>query len=263
MSVYNIREKFSYVIATSSIDYIRNYNFNTSTISDIPIIMTNSDDTIPITVNITTTEPWMQIVDPISGRDVKLPNGNVVLEPSSSTSVLLKIDLPQEIESRPETVIYPNINLDIKSGSFPIISQTTTTAGTGSLKNVIVVESDIYYLQIGEKVQVNITVYDSQGNQDLAATVNWNSDNPNIVKIEEPQNTEVDYNPYTPRNVVGIGPGETTVTITADNNRTAKIIFRVREQTTTNGTSTTTGTNENNPRRTEEGVGPSTNTVQL
>jgi hypothetical protein len=53
MSTYKIREKFSYVMTTSSIEYIRNYNFNTASVSDIPLVMNNSDETVPITVNIT------------------------------------------------------------------------------------------------------------------------------------------------------------------------------------------------------------------
>jgi hypothetical protein len=121
MSTYNIREKFSYVIATSSVNYVRNYNFNSATVTDIPLAMANSDESVPITVNITTTQPWMQIVDPTTGKDLRYPSGNVVLEPTSSKVVLLKLDLPPEIESIPETTIRPFINLDIKSGSFPIL----------------------------------------------------------------------------------------------------------------------------------------------
>jgi len=94
MSTYNIREKFSYIMTTSSLEYIRNYNFNTTTITDIPLIMSNSDTEIPITVNITTTEPWVQVVDSTTGFSLKYPQGNVVLEPSSSKTVLVKIDLP-------------------------------------------------------------------------------------------------------------------------------------------------------------------------
>lgn len=129
MSTYNIREKFSYTITTSSIEYIRNYNFNTASISDIPLSMANTDTEVPITVNITTTEPWIQVVDPITGANKKYPNGNVVLGPTSSSVVLVKIDLPPEIENLPSASIYPNISLDIKSGSFPI---STTTSTTGS-----------------------------------------------------------------------------------------------------------------------------------
>jgi len=130
MSTYNIREKFSYIMTTSSLEYIRNYNFNTTTITDIPLIMSNSDTEIPITVNITTTEPWVQVVDSTTGFSLKYPQGNVVLEPSSSKTVLVKIDLPPEIENIPEKVIEPSINIEILSGSFPVTSSQTTQQTT-------------------------------------------------------------------------------------------------------------------------------------
>jgi len=225
MSTYNIREKFSYVIASSSIDYIRNYNFNPATVSDIPLAMANSDSEIPITVNMTTTVPWINIVDPANGNSLKYPTGNVVLNPSSSKVVLVKLDLPPEIENIPESVIYPNINLEIKSGSFPIINPT---GQNNSPKNVIVVQNDIYTIDVGERVEVNISVYDLDGNQDLSSEVEWRSNNMSIVQVEQPTNTQADFNPYNPRIIRGISPGETTVTVSADNNRSATIVFKVR-----------------------------------
>ncbi len=103
MSTYNIREKFIYALATSSIEYIRNYNFNTSTITDIPLALGNTDTEIPITVNITTTVPWIQIVNPTTGANLKFPSGNVVLGPTSTSVVLVKVDLPPEIENVPSS----------------------------------------------------------------------------------------------------------------------------------------------------------------
>ena len=133
MSAYNIREKFTYTLATSSIEYIRNYNFNTATVTDIPLTMTNSDTEVPITVNITTTEPWVQVVDRVTGKSLKYPEGNIVLAPTSSNVVLVKIDLPPEIENRPETNITPLINIQLLSGSFLVTSsQNTNTQSTGS-----------------------------------------------------------------------------------------------------------------------------------
>jgi hypothetical protein len=141
MSTYNIREKFTYVIATSSIEYIRNYNFNTATVTDIPLAMSNSDTEIPITVNITTTVPWIQIVNPTTGANLKFPSGNVVLGPTSSSVVLVKIDLPPEIENVPSSSIYPDISLDIKSGSFLITSsQNANAQTTGSERRTEAVE---------------------------------------------------------------------------------------------------------------------------
>lgn len=229
MSTYNIREKFSYILATSSIEYIRNYNFNTASISDLPLSMANSDTEVPITVNLTTTEPWIRIVDPITGADKKYPNGNVVLGPTSSSVVLVKIDLPPEIENVPESVIYPNISLDIKSGSFPIISPTVSTTDSSSRKNTITVPQTTYTIDPGERVQVDITVYDADGLPEKDANVVWRSNNTSIVQVEEPENTQVDYNPYTPRIIRGISAGETTVSITSGPERQTSITFIVRD----------------------------------
>lgn len=227
MSTYNIREKFSYALATSSIEYIRNYNFNTSTITDISLALGNSDTEVPITVNITTTEPWIEIVNPTTGANLKFPNGNVVLGPTSTSIVLVKVDLPPEIENIPESVIYPNISLDIKSGSFPIIRPSNTDT---SNKNAITAPQSTYTIDPGERVPIDITVYDADGNPDTAAlNVVWRSTDMSIVQVEEPENIEIDYNPYTPRIIRGISPGETTVTITAGPERNASITFIVRE----------------------------------
>ncbi len=226
MSTYNIREKFSYVMTTSSIEYIRNYNFNTASISDIPLLMNNSDETVPITVNITTTVPWIQVVNPTNGANLKFPSGNVVLGPTSSSVVLVKIDLPPEIENVPESVIYPNISLDIKSGSFPIIPPTSSQQ---NLKNTITVPQTTYTIDPGERVQIDITVYDETGSPQKDVNVIWRSINMSIVQVEEPENTQIDYNPYTPRIIRGISPGETTVTITAGPERQTSITFIVRD----------------------------------
>lgn len=130
MSTYNIREKFSYVMTTSSIDYVRNYNFNTSTVTDIPLIMSNSDEQTPITVYIKTSMPWIEVIDPTTGASVVNPVGNVVLPPSSSTAVLVKIDLPPNIESNKINNLKESIFLEIKSGSFKIEQPTQTTNTT-------------------------------------------------------------------------------------------------------------------------------------
>ena len=229
MSTYNIREKFSYILATSSVEYIRNYNFNTSTVSDIPLTMNNSDEVIPITVNITTTVPWMQVVDVTTGKSLKFPEGNVVLEPTSSKVVLVKIDLPPEIENeRAPQPLRPNISLDIKSGSFPIIPPSTTSSQQ-TPKNTITVPQTTYTIDPGERVQVDITVYNTDGLPEKDASVVWKSTNMSIVQVEEPENTQIDYNPYTPRIIRGISPGETTVTITAGPERQTSITFIVRD----------------------------------
>ena len=249
MSIYNIREKFSYVISSSNIEYIRNYNFNSSTITDIPLFMANSDEEIPITVNITTTRPWVQVVDPTTGANLKYPDGNVVLEPSSSKVVLVKIDLPPDIESIVETVERPNISLDIKSGSFPIVL-VAQTSGSGSTpgtpdvtqsiddrKNSIVTEQQEYILNVGEKININLTVYDKNGNPDTKSAVVWRvvgSKEPTkdiekinatgnvatsgarkVVKINSPYDSKSKKRISYPRTVEGVAPGISYVLLTA------------------------------------------------
>jgi len=232
MSTYNIREKFSYVLATSSIEYIRNYNFNTSTVTDIPLAMANSDTEVPITVNITTTVPWIQIVNPTTGANLKFPSGNVVLGPTSTSVVLVKIDLPPEIENVPSSSIYPDISLDIKSGSFPIISPPAPTGSQANNKNTITVPQSTYTIDPGERVQVDITVYDVDGNPvKNVPDVVWKSD----------------YNPYTPRIIRGISSGETTVTITAGPERETSITFIVRDTSSSAGPQQP-GDGQNQPR---------------
>lgn len=234
MSTYNIREKFSYVMTTSSIDYIRNYNFNSVTVTDIPLSMSNSDATIPITVNMTTTYPWIQIVDPITGLSLKYPDGNVVLEPTSSKVVFVKIDLPPEIESIPESVIYPEINMQIKSGSFLIVKPTTTGSLSEAKKNAIATVPNNISISTGETVQVDITVYDNEGNIDNNPEVNWESDNMSIVQIQ--QSTEVEVS-YTPKTIIGISPGQATIVITSGT-RTARIPVTVVSTQTTSMSNT-------------------------
>jgi len=235
MSTYNIREKFTAVLATSSIEYIRNYNFNTTTVSDIPLTMANSDTAVPITVNITTTVPWIQIVNPTTGANLKFPSGNVVLGPTSTSVVLVKIDLPPEIENVPSSSIYPDISLDIKSGSFPIISPESTGSQANN-KNTITVPQSTYTIDPGDRVKVDITVYDVDGNPDKdVPDVVWKSNDTSIVLVEEPENTQIDYNPYTPRIIRGVSPGETTVTITAGPERETSITFIVRNISSSDG----------------------------
>jgi hypothetical protein len=209
MSTYKIRDKFSFVLATSSIDYIRNYNFNTATVSDITLAMANSDEQIPITVNMTTTVPWIQIVDITTGNSLKYPQGNVVLQPTSSTTVLVKIDLPPEIENIPESTIYPNISLDIKSGSFPIIPPASGDTNTG-----IVVNEDIIFLNVNESTELEFTIYDENGNPDLSIGFDEIQllDIDNLVASAGYEQFVTSYSPITIR---GTGAGETVLNISA------------------------------------------------
>ncbi len=219
MSAYNIKKLFSYNIATSSLEYIRNYNFNTATVSDIPITMYNSGSEIPITVNITTTEPWMQIVDPTTGISKKYPEGNVVLQPTSSVIVVLKVDLPPEIENRPESVIYPSINLEIKSGSMPIITPATVEAP----KNIIVTSTDSINISTAEQIEVSVTIYDVNGNIDTTSQTTWSTINPGVAQVIEP----VEVVDYRTRSIISVAPGTTELVIqTSELRKTIPITVR-------------------------------------
>lgn len=253
MSTYNIRENFSYVLATSSIEYIRNYNFNTSLVTDIPLAIANTGTEIPITVNISSSEPWIQIVS-AAGANLKYPSGNIVLGPTSTSVVLIKIDLPPEIENIPDTVIHPNISLDIKSGSFPIIRSSDNTT------NTIVASQNVYTINIGDRVEVDITVYDVDGNPvESVPDIEWLSNDTNIVQVEESTNIEIDYNPHTPRVIRAISTGETTVTITAGPDRTTSIEFYVRPPSSddANGIGSSSGGGPNNAPPSSGGSGGS------
>lgn len=243
-SVINVRNAFSYLIDTSSISYTRNYNFNSSTTTTLTLTLNNSGSDIPLTAEISASVPWIRVINPITGNDITYPRGNVVLQPSSSAFVNLLVDLPPELDSILDRDIYeyPDIHLRVLSGSFPIIPPSDNST---SNKNVITVAQNTYTIDPGERVQIDITVYDADGRQDRdALNVVWRSNNASIVQVEEPTNTEVDYNPYTPRIIRGISPGETTVTITAGPERETSITFIVRE-TSSSTTSTSSANNEN------------------
>jgi len=249
MSTIDVRRLFSYSIATSSINYIRNYNFNSNTVSTIPLSMANSSEEIPLTVNIKTTYPWVSVVDPITGVDKKEPNGNIVLGPSSSSVVLVKIDLPPELESQPNREINDlYISLDIKSGSFPIL--TAVTSSGVSPKNTIIVENDIYTVDVGETVQVNLTVYDDTGNVDTLSFVEWKSNNMSIAQVEEQQDTGVPTAiAYSPRYIKGISPGTTTIDISSEKNISTSIRVTVREITTNSSSNTDENSSSSDQQR--------------
>ncbi len=211
MSTYDIRKVFSYNIATSSLEYIRNYNFNSLTVTDIPVSMFNSGSTIPITVNITTTEPWMQIVDPTTGLSKKYPQGNIVLPPTSSAVVLLKIDLPPDIESIPSSSIYPEINLEIKSGSMPIIPPSTSGSNSGSNSASIASSVDLIVIAISQTFEVSVTLYDVNGNIDMSSEISWNIEDTQVAQVVE----QLQITDYRTRNIFGVAAGDTNLVITA------------------------------------------------
>jgi hypothetical protein len=235
---YNIREHFSYVLTTSSIEYVRNYNFNSATVSDIPLVLSNSGSTIPITVNMTTSDEWVKLVNPITGKSVRMPEGNVVVTPNSNVVVLVKIDLPENIETIPQTTIYPSITFDIKSGSALIVAPTPPDETTGTTKNTIRAPSTIE-LTVGQVQEIVIHVYDNAGVEEDAGSATWEVDNTNVAIIEE-SDTQVDG--LNRKNVRGVAPGTTKITYVAGTRKTTtEVTVTGTTNTSTTTTTTTTG----------------------
>jgi len=235
MSIYDIRKKFNLVIApeSRSISYVRYYNFNSATVTDIPMYMENIDTDTPITVNISTTKPWMVVVDPETGNDLRFPSGNVVLPPSSSKSLLLKIDLPPEIENELKSDLYENVIVKITSGSAPIIRPTNTdgTTSNDNPKNTIVTDRSEYLIQYGKRMTIaGISVYDANGNLDPTAEVTWVSDKPNYVRVldaneDNPQIREV----RAPKPTIILGERRAKITLTAGD-RTTSFTVKVKRR---------------------------------
>lgn len=217
MSTYNIREKFVYNLATSSLDYVRNYNFNTTTVSDIPLTLTNLDDVLPMTVDMTTTDSWLRILDPQTNRDLRYPSGNVVLQPSSSKLLTVKIDLPPNIEERPESVIYPSITFNLTSGSRLI---NTPDATQGKPTNILIVPQNIT-LDVGETQVIVIKAYDLTGNEEDGGQIEWKVENMGVAQLTY-ENTNVDS--LDKRIVRGISPGTTRILYTALDKKAETIV---------------------------------------
>lgn len=128
----NVVRDFSYTIASSSLSYVRNYNFNTSTLTPIQVVLQNKSANIPITVDISASHPWLQIREPGTNKNLVTPNGNVVLTPTSSKLVNLNVDLPPEIEALGDTSLQISMSFYLRSGSYPIITETTSPGTPGS-----------------------------------------------------------------------------------------------------------------------------------
>lgn len=128
----NVVRDFSYTIASSSLSYVRNYNFNTSTLTPIQVVLQNKSADIPITVDISASHPWLQIREPGTNRNLITPAGNVVLARSSSKLVNLNVDLPPEIEALGDTSLQISMSFYLRSGSYPIITATNSSGISGA-----------------------------------------------------------------------------------------------------------------------------------
>jgi hypothetical protein len=197
----------------------------------------------------------MQIVELGTGLDLKYPNGNVVLAPTSSREIILKIDLPPSIEEKPETVIRPNIIFDLLSGSFPIIPPTATSPSPSISDFRITVSAggDLpVTLFSGQTLDVDITVF--QGNDPItsAPELTIESNNPAVADITKPTQLVSSYSPVRIRAISG---GEAEIKLTYQDAEAS--IFVTVVQTTTGGPAGPSSPREN-PRRedNDESGGP-------
>lgn len=222
-SIYNILEKFSYSFSSQSIDYIKNYNFNSSTVTDIRIQMENSDDKIPITVNMSASYPWMRLRDAQTGRNVQSPLANLVLSPTSSATVLLRIDLPPDIDALESASIDTEITFDIESGSFLRIAPEDPQPDSTPPKNVIVVPSQTS-LTIGQHTILSIRTYNLEGQLENAGQIEWKIDNMSVVQFVSYDDINIppplaDGNEVVAIKIIrGLTPGTTTITYTDPTN---------------------------------------------
>jgi hypothetical protein len=154
-TIVNVFSAFAYYIPTSSINYVRNYNFNPSTVTQLPVILENKSNDYPITVDITTSHPWVNILNPTTGQSAKIPSGNVVIPTSSRLTVNMSVDLPPEIEAITVASTAVSMSFYIRSGSFPLIYAVPGSTGYELQSN-----TDIIILTPANSFQeVNITPY--------------------------------------------------------------------------------------------------------
>lgn len=249
----NVRKAFSYILESSSINYVRNYNFNAATVTDLRLFLANSDATTPLTVDISASVPWIRVTDPSTGKDITFPSGNVVLPPSSSTTMLLKIDLPPEIEAIVETAIYPDLHFRVVSGSNPRETVTTTTAT--ATKNTVVVTSDIVRIFVNEQSEKIIaSVYNVNGELESSPIINWRTGDASIAQVDDmlTGTTQVDSINDAEKYIRGVSVGETTVAVRSAGKEPAIIRVIVLEKESTGQTPPPGGTDEgragNRPR---------------
>jgi hypothetical protein len=220
--IINVKKAFAYALESSSINYVRNYNFNAATVTDIRLNLFNKDQTTPITVYMSGSVPWVKIKNS-NNTDITFPKGNIVLPPSSSQTVLVQIDLPTEIEAVETIAVYPDIRFRVISGSFPI-----TSSAPPPNTNAIVLNQDLVTVEVNKQSDlIEAYVYDANGLLEASPEVVWTSNNTSIVQIDEEkqgdgESSQIDLSKNTQRYLRGVSPGQTTVRVTSGN-RTAQI----------------------------------------
>lgn len=226
--IIDVTKAFSASLSTSLLEYIRHYNFDANTSSDIIIDMQNSDEETPITVDITIDPDydWIDIVDS-RGHSVKSPAGNIVLQPSSTDTARILIDLPPEYDT---SDISDKLNVEVvfklEAGSHPSTNTTTNVANT-IVFNGYDADNPIITVQKGDTITVGVTVYNSAGKIDSTNKIEWLSDNrlvfttdSSAVLDDQSRSAIQRYtggavNLTRTNKITGIGVGEATLTVTA------------------------------------------------
>jgi hypothetical protein len=172
----NVRKAFSYQLESSSISYIRNYNFSVSenTVTDIPCLLNNSEDSYGLIVSMSASVPWIRVIAP-NGNDITYPAGALYLQPTSSTTVIVRVDLPREIEDQPESVVTPQLFFGVASGGLQ---------GGAAFADSLQANVDVVRLQAGEiSERIIATEYDENGLPVSVQNVTWRSNIPNFAEV--------------------------------------------------------------------------------
>jgi hypothetical protein len=214
MSLFDIDKVFTAIFPTRSIEYIRNYNFNNTTATQLPLVLNNTSTEVPITVNMSASAPWVSIRDPQTAVNLLYPNGNVVLAPTSSKTVVVIVDLPSDIENRPGTItLRPEVLLDIKSGSFPIVRPVD--APPPSQTERIIVSNDTVLVNVNGTTSLEFTIYDENAVPDFTVTLDeiaFSVDDPTVASADYDYQLITSYSPVTIR---GLSVGTTKLNISA------------------------------------------------
>lgn len=218
MSLVDVNKIFTYSFPTSSIDYVKNYNFSSNTVSNLPLTIGNSSKEFPITVNITSSKSWIRVLEATSYQPVMTPAANIVLQASSSRNLLVSIDLPSELDNAWEASVFENLIFDIVTGSNSIVSATSNRQN----RNKIVPDEDIVILNRNETKKLSIKVYDDSGVEMSGDTAIWNVIDTTVARVSftEPSISYLD------RNITGINVGSTDIII-VDGTLSAKVTVRV------------------------------------
>lgn len=259
MSLYNVREKFKYTLPTSSVEYVQHYNFNADTSTTVPIIIENIDSgsgALPITVNISVSDPWVSVINPSTQRSLIYPVGNVVLQPSGSTNssktISVIFNLPSDIDVLPSASLEPRIHFDLLSGSFPINAEDIGGSSGPPLRNIIVAP-DFIDMYINDMQTIIVYAYDNEGNVQSDIALAWTVSNSNIIQIvNEAPVQPADFVTY--KIIKGVGIGTATLTI-RDNigGKSANILITVRQQL---GASPSTPPGQSPPGQAPQGPPP-------